>query len=65
MLRSNCFNTISWNQSTRAGLSPRDFRQTLAATLSGNDPVGKIVKFDDRDLLTVVSVFESFPANSW
>lgn len=38
--------------------------QRLAAALLGKDPVGKVVKFDDRDLLTVVSVFEDFPPNS-
>jgi predicted permease len=38
--------------------------QRLAAALLGNHPVGKVVKFDDRDLLTVVGVFEDFPPNS-
>ena len=38
--------------------------QTLAAALLGNDQVGKVVKLDDRDLLTVVGVFEDFPPNS-
>lgn len=37
---------------------------TFAAALLGDDPVGKVVKFDDRDLLTVVGVFEDFPSNS-
>lgn len=38
--------------------------QRLAAALLGNHPVGKVVKFDDRDLLTVVGIFEDFPPNS-
>lgn len=38
--------------------------QTLAASLVGNDPVGKSVKFDNRDHLLIVGVFRDFPANS-
>lgn len=38
--------------------------QSFAVALLGDDPVGKVVKFDDRDLLTVVGVYEDFPVNS-
>jgi ABC-type antimicrobial peptide transport system permease subunit len=38
--------------------------QTLAETLVGNDPVGKMIKFDNRDNLMVTGVFEDFPRNS-
>ncbi|MFD0999451.1 ABC transporter permease [Ohtaekwangia kribbensis] len=38
--------------------------QTLAASLVGDDPVGKSVKFDNRDHLVIAGVFRDFPANS-
>jgi len=38
--------------------------QTLAASLVGNDPVGKSVKFNNRDHLLIAGVFKDFPANS-
>ncbi|AYB33894.1 ABC transporter permease [Chryseolinea soli] len=38
--------------------------KTLAGSLFGDSPVGKMIKFDNRDLLTVTGVFEDFPANS-
>ncbi|MEJ7645345.1 MAG: ABC transporter permease [Chryseolinea sp.] len=38
--------------------------KTLATTLLGNEPVGKMIKFDNRDLLMVTGVFEEFPSNS-
>ena len=37
--------------------------KTLAITL-GNEPLGKMLKFDNRDLLMVTGVFEDFPSNS-
>jgi ABC-type antimicrobial peptide transport system permease subunit len=38
--------------------------RTLAASLFGDSPVGKMIKFDNRDLLMVTGVFEDFPSNS-
>jgi len=38
--------------------------KTLAGALFGNSPVGKMIKFDNRDLLMVTGVFEDFPLNS-
>jgi ABC-type antimicrobial peptide transport system permease subunit len=38
--------------------------ETLAASLVGNDPLGKSVKFDDRDHLVVAGIFKDFPPNS-
>ena len=38
--------------------------KTLADNLIGNDAIGKIIKFDNRDNLIVTGVFEDFPANS-
>ena len=37
---------------------------TLAETLFGNDAIGKVIKFENRDLLTITGVFRDFPANS-
>lgn len=38
--------------------------QKIAAALIGENPIGRVIKFDDRELFTVVGVFEDFPANS-
>jgi len=38
--------------------------KTLAFTLLGDNPIGKTIKFDNRDLLTVTGVYEDFPTNS-
>ncbi len=36
----------------------------FASTLFDDNPIGKIIKLDNRDLLTVTGIFEDFPANS-
>lgn len=36
----------------------------LASTLFDDNPVGKLLKLDNRDLLTVTGIFEDFPTNS-
>jgi putative ABC transport system permease protein len=38
--------------------------RTLANVLLGDNPIGKTIKFENRDLLSVVGVFEDFPSNS-
>jgi putative ABC transport system permease protein len=38
--------------------------KTLADVMVGDNPIGKIVKFDNRDDLIVTGVFEDFPSNS-
>jgi putative ABC transport system permease protein len=38
--------------------------KTLAGDLVGDNPVGKIIKFDNRDNLIITGVFENFPSNS-
>ncbi len=38
--------------------------KTLATSLFGNSAVGKMIKFDNRDLLLITGVFEDFPSNS-
>ncbi|HEY5747160.1 MAG TPA: ABC transporter permease [Chryseolinea sp.] len=38
--------------------------KTLATSLFGDAAVGKMVKFDNRDLLMITGVFEDFPSNS-
>jgi ABC-type antimicrobial peptide transport system permease subunit len=38
--------------------------KTLASALLGDNPIGKTIKFDNRDLLSIVGVFEDFPSNS-
>lgn len=38
--------------------------ETLADMLLGENPVGKIIKFDNRDELVVTGVYEDFAANS-
>ena len=38
--------------------------KTLAVALLGDQPIGKMMKFDNRDLLMVTGVFEDFPSNS-
>lgn len=38
--------------------------KSLARTLLGDNPIGKTIKFDNRDLLSVAGVFEDFPSNS-
>ena len=38
--------------------------KTLAAVILGDNPIGKIVKIDNRDNLIVTGVYEDFPSNS-
>ncbi|MFZ6011111.1 MAG: FtsX-like permease family protein, partial [Bacteroidota bacterium] len=38
--------------------------RTLAADLLGENPVGQLIRFDNRDHLVVTGVFEDFPSNS-
>ena len=38
--------------------------RTMANVMLGENPVGKIIKFDNRDDLVVRGVYEDFPANS-
>ena len=38
--------------------------QTLAASLVGDDPVGKSVKFNNRDHLVIAGIYRDFPSNS-
>ena len=38
--------------------------KTLAGIILGENPIGKTIKFDNRDDLIVTGVFEDFPANS-
>ncbi|MDH5380416.1 MAG: ABC transporter permease, partial [Cyclobacteriaceae bacterium] len=38
--------------------------KTLADVIVGDHPIGKIVKFDNRDDLIVTGVYEDFPSNS-
>ena len=38
--------------------------KTLASVMVGDNPIGKMVKFDNRDNLIVTGVFEDFPSNS-
>jgi len=38
--------------------------RTLAGALLGDDPIGKTIKLNNRDLLTVTGVYDDFPANS-
>ena len=38
--------------------------KTLASVMVGDSPIGKMVKFDNRDNLIVTGVFEDFPSNS-
>lgn len=38
--------------------------KTLADLMLGDNPIGKIVKFDNRDNLIVTGVYEDFPSNS-
>ena len=38
--------------------------KTLATSLFGDSPIGKVLKLDDGDLLTVTGVFQDFPSNS-
>lgn len=38
--------------------------KTLAEALVGPNAIGKMIKFDNRDLLMVTGVFEDFPLNS-
>lgn len=38
--------------------------RSLAAILVGEDPVGKMIEFDNRTHMTIAGVFEDFPANS-
>lgn len=38
--------------------------QTFASRLFSDDPVGKLIKVDNQDLLKVTAVFEDFPLNS-
>lgn len=37
---------------------------TLADVMLGENPIGKIIKFDNRDDLVVTGVYEDFPTNS-
>jgi hypothetical protein len=38
--------------------------RTFAETMVGEDPIGKTIKFDNRDDLIVTGVYEDFPANT-
>jgi putative ABC transport system permease protein len=38
--------------------------KTLADAMLGDSPIGKMVKFDNRDNLIVTGVYEDFPSNS-
>jgi putative ABC transport system permease protein len=38
--------------------------KTMADIMLGDNPIGKIVKLDNRDNLTVTGVYEDFPSNS-
>lgn len=38
--------------------------KTLADAMLGENPIGKVVRFDNRDDLVVSGVYEDFPANS-
>jgi len=38
--------------------------KTLARDITGDDAIGKMIKFDNRDNLMVAGVFDDFPSNS-
>ncbi|MBZ0244861.1 MAG: ABC transporter permease [Cyclobacteriaceae bacterium] len=59
--------SLSMLQGTRDGLKDVHsilLSQSLATALFNGDALGKSVKFDNRDLLTVTGVFEDFPETS-
>jgi putative ABC transport system permease protein len=54
-------------QGTQNSLASRHsilLSKSLADLMLGENPVGKILKLDNRDELTVTGVYEDFPANS-
>jgi putative ABC transport system permease protein len=54
-------------QGTRDGLKDAQsimLSKSIADALFEDNALGKIIKFDNRDLLTVTGVFEDFPKTS-
>lgn len=59
--------SLPMRQGTRDGLKDVHsilLSQSLATTLFNGDALGKSVKFDNRDILTVTGVFDDFPDNA-
>jgi putative ABC transport system permease protein len=59
--------SLSMLQGTRDGLKDAQsimLSKSIADALFEDNALGKIIKFDNRDLLTVTGVFEDFPKTS-
>ena len=63
---TNMFSVEMLQGSDKSLAEPRSIiiSRTFASSLFTDSPIGKVVKFDNSDLLTISGVFEDFPSNS-